>query len=97
MLWNKLQDPRSSKVVAEDTDNALFTVTLFRRVADTFKTAARTRGFQVFTLHLPYQQCTATQWCSIGAAIVSSKRALHACALSCNDSSSMNTPCHDSP
>lgn len=39
--------PRSSKVVAEDTDNALFTVTLFRRVADTFKTAARTRGFQV--------------------------------------------------
>ncbi|KAL0041764.1 hypothetical protein WJX79_003835 [Trebouxia sp. C0005] len=39
--------PRSSKVVAEDSDNALFTVTLFRRVADTFKTAARTRGFQV--------------------------------------------------
>ena len=35
-------------MVAEDTDNALFTVTLFRRVADTFKTAARTRGFQVF-------------------------------------------------
>jgi len=39
--------PRSSKVVAEDNNNALFTVTLFRRVADTFKSAARTRGFQV--------------------------------------------------
>lgn len=42
-----VQVPRSSKVVAEDNDNALFTVTLFRRVADTFKSAARTRGFQV--------------------------------------------------
>lgn len=46
-----VQVPRSSKVVAEDNDNALFTVTLFRRVADTFKTAARTRGFQV-TAHM---------------------------------------------
>lgn len=53
-----LQVPRSSKVVAEDNDNALFTVTLFRRVADTFKTAARTRGFQV--VHPPAAAATAT-------------------------------------
>lgn len=46
-ILTSVQVPRSSKVVAEDNDNALFTVTLFRRVADTFKTAARTRGFQV--------------------------------------------------
>lgn len=52
LSFTALQVPRSSKVVAEDNDNALFTVTLFRRVADTFKTAARTRGFQVTaTLH----------------------------------------------
>eukprot|EP00891_Asterochloris_glomerata_P009355 jgi/Astpho2/9355/Aster-07293 len=39
--------PRSSKQVAEDNDYTLFSVTLFRRVVDTFKSTARTRGFQV--------------------------------------------------
>ena len=45
-----LQVPRSSKQVAEDNDYTLFSVTLFRRVVDTFKSTARTRGFQVGTL-----------------------------------------------
>lgn len=52
-----VQVPRSSKAVAEDNDNALFTVTLFRRVADTFKTAARTRGFQV-TAHMQHMHAS---------------------------------------
>lgn len=39
--------PRSSKEISEDTDYALFSVTLFRRVVDTFKTEARQKGFQV--------------------------------------------------
>ncbi|KAI5068612.1 hypothetical protein GOP47_0016957 [Adiantum capillus-veneris] len=39
--------PRSSKRLHEDNDYALFTVILFRKVSDTFKTAARERGFQV--------------------------------------------------
>ncbi|MCO5584353.1 hypothetical protein L7F22_038279 [Adiantum nelumboides] len=38
--------PRSSKKIHEDNDYALFTVILFRKVSDTFKTAARERGFQ---------------------------------------------------
>ena len=41
------QVPRSSKLVAEDSDLALFSVTLFKRVADGFKAAARQKGFQV--------------------------------------------------
>ena len=45
-----LQVPRSSKQVGEDNDYTLFSVTLFRRVVDTFKSTARTRGFQVGTL-----------------------------------------------
>ena len=45
-----MQVPRSSKQVAEDNDYTLFSVTLFRRVVDTFKSTARTRGFQVGTL-----------------------------------------------
>ncbi|KAK9815311.1 hypothetical protein WJX72_001409 [[Myrmecia] bisecta] len=39
--------PRSSKLVFEDNDYSLFTVVLFRRIADTFKSAARAKGFQV--------------------------------------------------
>eukprot|EP00475_Leptophrys_vorax_P044633 TRINITY_DN901_c0_g1_i1.p1 TRINITY_DN901_c0_g1~~TRINITY_DN901_c0_g1_i1.p1 ORF type:complete len:379 (+),score=11.34 TRINITY_DN901_c0_g1_i1:272-1408(+) len=39
--------PRSSKKVTEDNEYALFTVTLFRRVVDTFKVAARDKGFQI--------------------------------------------------
>lgn len=39
--------PRSSKVIAEDNDYALVTVVLFRRVVDEFKTACRTKGYQV--------------------------------------------------
>ncbi|PSC71138.1 V-type proton ATPase subunit C [Micractinium conductrix] len=39
--------PRSSEVVAEDSDYVVCTVVLFRRVVDSFKTAARGKGFQV--------------------------------------------------
>jgi len=39
--------PRSSKVIEEDSDYSLFSVTLFRRVEDNFKSAARPKGFQV--------------------------------------------------
>lgn len=39
--------PRSSKRLTEDNEYALFTVTLFRKVADNFKTAGRERGFLV--------------------------------------------------
>lgn len=39
--------PRSSQQVGADSEYALFTVTLFRKVADTFKAAARDKGFQV--------------------------------------------------
>ncbi|KAF3966924.1 hypothetical protein CMV_009011 [Castanea mollissima] len=39
--------PRSSKKLYEDNEYALHTVTLFGRVADDFRTAARERGFQI--------------------------------------------------
>lgn len=39
--------PRSSKQVQEDNDYTLFSVTLFRRVVDAFKSEARQKGFQV--------------------------------------------------
>ncbi|XP_030539570.1 V-type proton ATPase subunit C [Rhodamnia argentea] len=39
--------PRSSKKLYEDNEYALYTVTLFRRVADNFRTSARERGFQI--------------------------------------------------
>ncbi|XP_030461844.1 V-type proton ATPase subunit C [Syzygium oleosum] len=39
--------PRSSKKLHEDNEYALYTVTLFRRVADNFQTSARERGFQI--------------------------------------------------
>ena len=39
--------PRSSKLIYEDNDYSLFSVTLFKRVADSFKAAARSKGFQV--------------------------------------------------
>ncbi|CAI5461306.1 unnamed protein product [Closterium sp. Yama58-4] len=39
--------PQSSKKIIEDNEYALFTVTLFKRVVDTFKVAAREKGFQV--------------------------------------------------
>eukprot|EP00246_Nothoceros_aenigmaticus_P001157 TRINITY_DN1153_c0_g1_i1.p1 TRINITY_DN1153_c0_g1~~TRINITY_DN1153_c0_g1_i1.p1 ORF type:complete len:378 (-),score=57.65 TRINITY_DN1153_c0_g1_i1:296-1429(-) len=39
--------PRSSKKLLEENDYSLYTVTLFRKVADTFKLAAREKGFQV--------------------------------------------------
>jgi V-type H+-transporting ATPase subunit C len=42
-----MQVPRSSKVIVEDNDYALVSVTLFRRVLDDFKAASRTRGYQV--------------------------------------------------
>jgi V-type H+-transporting ATPase subunit C len=39
--------PRSSTLLMEDGDYALYTVTLFRRVVDAFKSAAREKAFQV--------------------------------------------------
>ncbi|XP_044466095.1 V-type proton ATPase subunit C [Mangifera indica] len=39
--------PRSSKLLYEDNEYALYTVTLFGRVADNFRTAAREKGFQI--------------------------------------------------
>ncbi|XP_020259223.1 V-type proton ATPase subunit C [Asparagus officinalis] len=39
--------PRSSKKLHEDNEYALYTVTLFAKVADNFKTSARERGFQI--------------------------------------------------
>ena len=41
------QVPRSSTKLAEDNEYALYTVVLFKKVADTFKTHAREKGFQV--------------------------------------------------
>nr|AIY85415.1 V-ATPase subunit C1 [Eriobotrya japonica] len=39
--------PRSSKKLFEDNEYALYTVTLFSRVADNFRTSAREKGFQI--------------------------------------------------
>ncbi|KAL8099166.1 hypothetical protein AgCh_031732 [Apium graveolens] len=39
--------PRSSKLLHEDNEYALYSVTLFNRDADNFRTKARERGFQV--------------------------------------------------
>ncbi|KAJ6683697.1 hypothetical protein OIU85_007394 [Salix viminalis] len=39
--------PRSSKKLHEDNEYALYTVTLFRRVADNFRTSSREKGFQI--------------------------------------------------
>jgi hypothetical protein len=50
-----MQVPRSSKKLSEDNEYALYTVTLFRKVADTFKTSAREKGFQVCSK--PMLQC----------------------------------------
>ena len=42
------QVPRSSKLIYEDNDYCLFSLILFKRVADSFKAAAeRAKGFQV--------------------------------------------------
>eukprot|EP00252_Welwitschia_mirabilis_P000360 TRINITY_DN10386_c1_g1_i1.p1 TRINITY_DN10386_c1_g1~~TRINITY_DN10386_c1_g1_i1.p1 ORF type:complete len:381 (-),score=69.84 TRINITY_DN10386_c1_g1_i1:138-1280(-) len=39
--------PRSTKKLYEDNENALYTVVLFKKVADSFKVSAREKGFQV--------------------------------------------------
>ncbi|KAG6793286.1 hypothetical protein POTOM_002485 [Populus tomentosa] len=39
--------PRSSKKLYEDNEYALYTVTLFKRAADNFRTNAREKGFQI--------------------------------------------------
>jgi hypothetical protein len=41
------QVPRSSRLVAEDQDYALFSCVVFKRVADDFKVSARQKGYQV--------------------------------------------------
>ncbi|KAF3341985.1 V-type proton ATPase subunit C-like isoform X2 [Carex littledalei] len=48
--------PRSSKKLHEDNEYALYTVTLFKKMADNFKVAAREKGFQAsdsFSFALP--------------------------------------------
>jgi V-ATPase subunit C len=42
-----VQVPRSSKLLSEDSEYALVTVVLFKRVVDDFKSACRTKGYQV--------------------------------------------------
>ncbi|WJX82525.1 V-type proton ATPase subunit C [Trifolium repens] len=42
--------PRSSKKLYEDNEYALYTVTLFNRVADNFRTSAREKNFQACVL-----------------------------------------------
>ncbi|CAN6472418.1 unnamed protein product [Victoria cruziana] len=49
--------PRSSKKLHEDNEYALYTVVLFRRVADNFKTSAREKAFQV----RDFEYCPETQ------------------------------------
>jgi V-type H+-transporting ATPase subunit C len=39
--------PRSSKLLKEDTEYGLFTVTLFKRVVEDFKNVAREKRFTV--------------------------------------------------
>ncbi|KAK1310513.1 V-type proton ATPase subunit C [Acorus calamus] len=46
-IEDDLKVPRSSKKLHEDNEYALYTVSLFGRVADNFKTSARERGFQL--------------------------------------------------
>ena len=55
--------PRSSKLIKEDGDYALYTVTLFRRVVDAFKSAAREKMFQVrdFTYDAEVVQAKASE------------------------------------
>lgn len=54
--------PRSSSVVAEDQDYQAFTVVLFRRVVDNFKTAARGKGFQVSLTRVHSARPCAAGW-----------------------------------
>ena len=51
------QVPRSSKVIAEDNDYTLVSVVLFKRVIDDFKTACRSKGFQVGMQGRLWSQC----------------------------------------
>ncbi|KAF7819357.1 V-type proton ATPase subunit C [Senna tora] len=44
--------PRSSKKLYEDNEYALYTVTLFNRVADNFRTSAREKGFQFYCIQI---------------------------------------------
>ncbi|KAJ8554124.1 hypothetical protein K7X08_024802 [Anisodus acutangulus] len=54
--------PRSSKLLYEDNEYALYTVTLFNRDADNFKIKARERGFQIRDFeHNPETQETRNQ------------------------------------
>ena len=48
------QVPRSTKKLYEDNEYALYTVTLFNRVADNFRTSAREKGFQVSLFYTTY-------------------------------------------
>jgi V-type H+-transporting ATPase subunit C len=47
--------PRSARLVAEDNEYAVFSVVVFKRVADDFKQAARQGGYQVREVDLAAQ------------------------------------------
>lgn len=49
--------PRSSKCLLDDSDQCLYSVVLFKRVADAFKTAAQDAGFQVCKTLLGPTRC----------------------------------------
>jgi hypothetical protein len=55
MMWTSHipQVPRSSRVITEDSDYALVSVVLFKRVVDEFKGIARQKGYQVRCVSLP--------------------------------------------
>ncbi|RRT43960.1 hypothetical protein B296_00056079 [Ensete ventricosum] len=44
--FKQIKVPRSAKKLHEDNEYALYTVTLFRKVADNFHNNAREKGFQ---------------------------------------------------
>jgi V-type H+-transporting ATPase subunit C len=51
--------PRSSQLVSQDNDYGLFTVTLFKKVAEEFKHHAREKKYDIFNI-LINSSCTYT-------------------------------------
>lgn len=43
--------PRSSQLVSQDNDYGLFTVTLFKKVAEEFKHHAREKKYDIFNIY----------------------------------------------
>jgi V-type H+-transporting ATPase subunit C len=71
--------PRSSKVVVQDNDYVLCTVTLFRRIVDDFKQQCRSKGYNVrdFTFSPDAAQQTATETQAVQAQATSKLEALN--------------------